>query len=75
MVNRLGITIRIGSGGFAMTGPEGAFDLTHTDRQQRGTLASLLSDSLGLMVEERPSRKPHRASRFNRRNVNRKGTR
>lgn len=67
---KLGITIRKGAEGFTLSGPEGTADLAVLTREQRRTVAEMVSEAMGL--ERRAEAKPARRRHFHR-NRNRKG--
>jgi len=63
---KLGITIRMGAEGFTLSGPEGTADLSILTRDQRRTVAGMVSEAMGLSVQPTGPQRAPRRRRFNR---------
>jgi hypothetical protein len=59
---QLGLTIRIGAEGFTLSAPEGRIDLRQLTTEQLGTLASMLSETMGLVQPTAPIRRRRRSN-------------
>lgn len=59
---QLGLTIRMGAEGFSLLAPEGRTDLRPLSSSQLSTLATMISDAMGLVQPAAPKRRRRRGA-------------